>query len=93
MNHPEYSFIEAESFIPSDLSGRKGLVHIRPLPGQSPYETWMFVECSRAMTDTNRYPLGTRFRIKAKIVDYHTGATFVYSHYTWPFEVLGLPKD
>lgn len=81
-----YQYIAVESFIPDNLSGRHGPVHIRPLPNQSPFETSMFVECSKEMS--YKYPVGTRFKIKAKIINKEGGTDFVYSHYSWPFEVI-----
>lgn len=46
----------------------------------------MFVECSKALSED--YPIGTKFRIKAKITSKLGGAHFIYSHYSWPYEVL-----
>jgi hypothetical protein len=46
----------------------------------------MFVECSKELS-TN-YPVGTRFRIKAKITTRHSGTPFIYSSYRWEHEVL-----
>ena len=81
-----YDFIIVESFIPKDSSGRHGLVHIRPLPLQDPYHETMFVECSKELSTS--YPIGTRFRIKAKITSKHGGTPFIYSSYRWEYEVL-----
>ena len=81
-----YDFIIVESFIPDDTSARHSMVHIRPLPFQDPYHESMFVECSKNLS--KNYPLGTRFRIKAKITSKEGGTPFVYSYYRWPYEVL-----
>lgn len=81
-----YDYIIVESFCPSDNSGRHGLVHIRPLPNQEPYLTKMFVECSNDLK--NDYPVGTKFRIKAKIISKEGGTSFIYSYYNWSYEVL-----
>ena len=86
MNKSHYDSIIVESFIPSDSSGRHGLVHIRTLPNQSPFETSMFVECAKKMSED--YPVGTKFRIKAKITSREGGTKYIYSHYSWPFEVV-----
>jgi hypothetical protein len=85
MSKITYQKIVVESFIPSNLKGKHGLVHIRPLPGQEPFIPNMFVECAKTMS--HDYPVGTKFRIKAKITE-NKGTKFVYSHYKWPFEVL-----
>lgn len=87
MNSKEYQFILVESFIPLDSSNRHGPIHIRPLPNQDPYKTTMFVECSKDLS--YEYPLGTRFRIKAKITNREGGTPYIYSHYSWPYEVIG----
>ena len=86
MNEKEYQEIIVESFYPSDLSGKHGPVHIRPLSGQDPYLETMYVECSKDLS--YNYPVGTRFRIKAKIVDEPPVAAFIYSHYKWSYTVL-----
>ncbi|MFY7935828.1 MAG: hypothetical protein ACOVOQ_00510 [Flavobacterium sp.] len=86
MNSSEYQFILVESFIPSDTSGRHGPIHIRPLPNQDPFKTTMFVECSKNLSYD--YAVGTKFRIKAKITRKEGRAEFIYSHYSWPFEVI-----
>ena len=81
-----YDFIIVESFCPSSTSGRHGSVHIRPLPNQDPYLISMFVECSKDLM--NDYPIGTKFRIKAKITSKEGGIPFIYSYYGWSYEVL-----
>lgn len=86
MKSNEYQHILVESFIPSDTSGRHGPIHIRPLPNQEPYRTTMFVECSKVLSYD--YPVGTKFRIKAKITRKESGTEFIYSHYSWPYEVI-----
>jgi hypothetical protein len=86
MRQIDYEYIIVESFIPSDTSGRHGPVHIRPVPGQEPFQTEMFVECSKDLS--YNYPIGTRFRIKAKLTKRKGGKEFIYSNYTWSYEVL-----
>ena len=80
-----YQLVEVESFTPSRTSGLHGAVHIRPRPGQGLAED-MFVECSkRPSTD---YPIGIRFRIKAKVTDKEGGRPFLYSYWGWEWDVL-----
>lgn len=86
MNESEYSQIIVESFYCDDGEARHGLVHIRPLPGQSPYEPTMFVECSMELK--NDFDVGTKFQIRAKITSKEGGVPFIYSHYTWSYRVL-----
>lgn len=86
MKNQEYDYIIVESYIPPVNKGYHGDVHIRPLPNQEPYLTTMHVECSKTLSED--FPLGTKFRIKAKITQREGGTKFIYSHYSWPYEVL-----
>jgi hypothetical protein len=80
-----YHLIIVESFIPNSTVGRHGLVHVRPVPGQI-FPTHLFVEWSRELV--RNYPVGTRFRIRAKLTDKEGGGEFLYSYFGWPFDVL-----
>lgn len=80
-----YRWIEVESFIPDSTAGRHGLVHIRPVAGQG-LSTELFVECSKGLSQN--YPVGTRFRIRAKLTDKEGGGEFLYSYFGWRYEVL-----
>lgn len=61
---------------------------VRPVAGQG-LPLSMNVECSTSMR--NQYPVGTVFRIKAQVVENSTGARFLYTHFSWPFEVISRP--
>lgn len=76
----EYRTVIVESFIPGDLSGKHGLVHIRPIPGQA-FEPTLFVECSKRLMDTSRYPLYTKFKLRAKLTDRLGGTPFLYAYH------------
>jgi len=82
----DYDYIIVESVLSSE-SGQRGPIHIKPLPNQEPYSEKMFVQCSKVLSKD--FPVGTKFRIRAKII-YPTNGNrpFVSSHYTWPFEVI-----
>ncbi|PZQ94977.1 MAG: hypothetical protein DI539_30730 [Flavobacterium psychrophilum] len=82
----DYEYIIVESFNPSDTSGRHGPTHVRPIPGQGLFKPDMFVQCSRSLVTD--YPVGTRFKIRAKITNREGGTPFISSHYTWRYEVL-----
>ncbi len=87
MKSSEYRMIKVESYYESG-SGLHGDIHIRPLTGQSPFETWMRVQCSKNLSDTKFYPVGTKFIIQAKITDRERGTPFIYSSYAWHYEVI-----
>jgi hypothetical protein len=82
-----YEWVEVESFIADRTSGLHGGVHVRPAPG-GPYSTDLRVECSKSLSDTDRYPVGTRFRIWAKLTDREGGGQFLYSSYRWKYDVV-----
>ena len=86
MKTEAYSYIIVESYKPKNTAGLHGDIHIKPIAGQEPYTENMHVECSKVLS--NDYKIGTRFKIKAKITSKDGGKPFVYSHYSWPFEVL-----
>ncbi len=88
MNNKEYQEIVVQSFIleKEKTSGKHGLIHIRPLPNQFPFEEDMFVECSKELV--NDFPLGSKFILKAKITSRNGGKPFIYSHYSWSYKVL-----
>ena len=82
----EYEYIFVESYKPEVNKGYHGEIHIKPIAGQEPYTEDMHVECSKDLSYD--YPIGTKFRIKAKITNKEGGKPFVYSHYSWSYEVL-----
>ncbi|WP_417559177.1 hypothetical protein [Mesoflavibacter zeaxanthinifaciens] len=86
MKKEEYSYIIVESYKPKRISGLHGEIHIKPIAGQEPYTQDMHVECSKVLS--NEYPVGTKFKIKAKITNREGSKPFAYSHYSWSFEVL-----
>jgi hypothetical protein len=79
----DYQFVVVESFIGPDSQGRNR-PQIRPLKGQV-FDANLKVECSLDLL--NKHPLGTKFRIRAKLTDMQ-GAPFVYSYFGWPYEVV-----
>ena len=78
-----YHYVVVESFIGPDSQGRNR-PQIRPVNGQV-FASSLKVECS--MNLITKYPLGTKFRIKAKLTDMQ-GTPFVYSHFSWPYDVV-----
>lgn len=80
-----YHLVLVESFCPESTSGRHGAVHIRPVLGQSLFPQSLFVECSKSLV--KNYPVGTKFRIRAKLSDMK-GTPFIYSYFGWKFDVV-----
>lgn len=84
-----YSWVEVESYKPTHTGGLHGKVHIRPVPG-GPYPTNLHVECSKKMS--REHPVGTRFRIWAKLTDREGGGEFLYTSWRWDYEVISQPE-
>lgn len=80
-----YEDVIVESYIPDRKGGQHGLVHIRPVPGGK-YPTTLNVECAKSLS--RDYPVGTRFKLRAKLVEKDTGGDFLYSYFGWKAEVL-----
>jgi hypothetical protein len=87
MAKPEepYVWVKVESYLPANTSGLHGKVHIRPCAGQG-YPHDMHVECSKQLS--TGYPVGTRFRLRAKLTDREGEGEFLYSYFGWSYEVL-----
>jgi hypothetical protein len=87
----EYKIITVESFEPDKTSGRHGKVHIRPIAGQGTYLPEMNVSCSKELSEkTEIYPVGSKFKISAKITSRNGGREYIYTHPSW--DVIELPK-
>jgi hypothetical protein len=82
-----YQYVVVESYLPNRHSGLHGPVHIRPISGQGCPVT-IHVECSKELSNLDRYPLGTRFRLRAKLTDRKGGGEYLYSSWRWKYEVL-----
>jgi hypothetical protein len=80
-----YIHVIVESFVPSTTSGKRGKVHIRPAEGQG-IDQNLFVECSKSLSKD--YPVGTQFRIQAKLTDREGAGEYLYSSWRWPVEVV-----
>lgn len=78
-----YREVAVESFVDQ----RSGRVRIRPVSGQA-YATSLRVQCSRALSDPERYPVGTRFLISAKLTDRLGGEPFLFAWHGDPVMVL-----
>ena len=79
----DYTLIVVETLWGRDSMDRPKIV-VRPIAGQA-FDSSLNVECSKSLIDD--YPLGTRFRIRAKLTDM-AGAPFLYSYFGWQHEVV-----
>jgi hypothetical protein len=79
-----YRYVVVESYRESG-SGLHGDVHIRPVTAEG-LPPGLRVECSKNLS--RDYPVGTKFRIKAKLTDREDDGEFLYSYFGWKFEVL-----
>lgn len=86
----DYEWVEVESYLPDRTSGLHGKVHIRPVAGQR-HRPDLHVECSKRLSTD--YPVGTRFRILAKLTDREGGGDYLYSSWRWKYEVLSRPDQ
>lgn len=83
--HEEYEWVEVETYIAERTSGLHGRIHVRPVAGGK-FDPSLQVECSKEMI--RKYPIGTRFRIWAKLTDREGGRPFLYTSYRWSYDVL-----
>lgn len=78
-----YTTIIVETRQGEDFMGRPK-VQVFPIAGQA-FSSHLHVECSKSLI--TKYPLGTRFKIRAKLTDME-GTPFIYSYFGWPYEVV-----
>lgn len=88
-NEP-YRYVIVESYYPHNTSGLHGPIHIRPIAGQV-FPEHLHVECNKELSNPRIYPVGTQFRIRAKLTDRLGGGEFLYSYFGWPAEVIHKP--
>lgn len=84
MDEP-YRRVTVESYRAANTSGLHGEIHIRPVAGQG-LPTTLQVECSKTLS--RNHPVGTKFRIHAKLTDREGGGEYLYSYHGWPVTVL-----
>jgi hypothetical protein len=82
-----YHYVIVESFIPDSMAGLRGPVHIRPLEGQG-LPVGLHVECAKRLS--KMYPVGTMFKIWAKLTDRDGEGAYLYSFHRWPTPIITL---
>lgn len=85
MGQENYESIIVEVFLPEHSEPTSANRRIRPISGQK-YPTTLRVECDRSFRE--EYPVGTRFRMRVKLVDNGNRAAFLYSNYHWKPELI-----
>lgn len=80
-----YQSVIVETYKADRTSGLHGPVHVRPVAGQG-LATTLRVECSKKLI--NDYPVGTKFKLRAKLTDREGSGEFIYSSYRDPIVVV-----
>jgi hypothetical protein len=90
MGKPEEPYIRivVETYRESG-SGLHGDIHVRPIAGQGIPQS-LRVRFPKSLR--RAYPIGTRFRVYAKVTDREGGGEFVHTNHAWDVEVLVLPN-
>lgn len=79
-----YFDLLVETFDSGQVSGRHGTKHVRPISGQG-YDS-LVVSCNREMRDL--FPIGTLFKIRAKLSNKEGGAEYLKSPHSWGYSVV-----
>lgn len=86
-----YRQVVVESFIATDSSGERGLIHIRPIQRQA-FSRTLKVQCSKRLADSAIFPVGTQFLLLAKLTDRLGGTPFLYAYHGDP-EIVVTPAQ
>ena len=81
----DYFELLVETFILAHTSGHRGRIHVRPVAGHG-VDTNLLVECSRDLTD--KFPVGTRFALRAKYARRLGGPLFIKAPYAFAYRVV-----
>jgi hypothetical protein len=84
----DYLYVIIETYLAIGESSKHS-IRARPLLGQN-IPTNMKVECSSKMRKS--HPVGTKFKIKAKIKDNEELQPCLYTSYKWSYEVVSDAK-
>lgn len=84
MPRSAYQYVVIETYY-AGAGGDHGDIRARPIPNEF-YPTSMNVECSKDMRQ--RFPVGTRFRVRVKKTNKEGGPAFLYTHYSWDYDVI-----
>ena len=82
-----YRQVLVESFVPPASTKRRAQVQIRPVEGQA-FSSTLSVQCASRLTNTRRFPVGTKFLLLAKMTDRLGGTPFLYAYHGDPDVVV-----
>jgi len=82
-DEPYYAVV-VETYYESG-SGLHGDIHVRPVKGGQ-FPQSLRIRSPKEMR--RKYPVGTRFRIYAKLTDKEGSQPFLHTHHNWPYDVL-----
>jgi hypothetical protein len=68
--------------------GLHGDIHVRTIAGEM-FSQNLHVRFS--MSARTAHPVGTRFRVRAKLTNMKDGSEFLHTVNAWGYEVLGVP--
>ena len=86
----EHRSVEVESFLfPGSLTAG-GKVGLRPVAGQA-MPTGLIVEGNKSLCKD--YPVGTRFKIQATLMQHSDGSRYLFSSWQWDVQVLAPPDQ
>jgi hypothetical protein len=89
MGKPDEPYIQiiVETYRESG-SGLHGDIHVRPIAARGVTRN-LRVRFPKSLR--RAYPIGTQFRVYAKLTDREGGGEFVHTNHAWDVEVLGTP--
>ncbi len=66
-------------------AGLHGDIHVRTIPGQV-FPQSLHVRFS--MSARTAHPIGTRFKVRAKLTNREDGSQFLHTNHAWGYEVV-----
>lgn len=90
IEHELFRILLVESYDARYQGDPRRPVRVRPCEGQD-LPTNINVECPKELKQ--KYPVGTIFKIRAKLTDREGGGLFLYSHHSWSYEVIKLGDE
>ena len=86
----DHQSVQIESFRPEGQAGLRGRVCLRPMTGQR-FPTDLLLEGNKSLVED--YPVGTRFKVQASLMNRPTGETYLFTSWQWDTQVLWRPDQ